>query len=427
MNVLIIGSGGREHALAWKIAQSNHCDNIFIAPGNAGTAAIGSNINLAVDDFDGIAKLIIDKNIGLLVIGPEDPLVKGLHGFLKRQPKLSSLLIIGPDADGAQLEGSKDFSKDFMEENQIPTADSQTFTINTIDQAYQYIDSQTVPIVIKADGLAAGKGVIIAQSREEAKEAVHAMLIDNKFAAAGNKVLIEQFLDDIELSVFVLTDGENYKILPAAKDYKRIGEKDTGLNTGGMGAVSPVPFATKGFLEKVEDKVIKPTLSGLNKRGINYVGFLFIGLMNIDGEPYVIEYNVRMGDPETQVVIPRIIGDFLPVLEAAARGKLKAISLEIDPRTATSVVGVAGGYPEQYEKGNVIDGLDRPTEAIVFHAGTRQQEDQIVTNGGRVIAVTGMGNSIADALHNSYAALDGISWKDIYFRKDIGQDLLAIS
>ena len=426
MNVLIIGSGGREHALAWKIAQSDHCEKIYIAPGNAGTAALGQNLNIEVSDFAGIAEALFELKISMLVIGPEGPLVNGLRDYLQNNSNFSDLMIIGPDAAGAQLEGSKDFSKIFMEQNQIPTANFRTFTLNDIEAANSYIDEQDAPIVVKADGLAAGKGVIIAQTRQEAKAAVKSMLVDNKFAEAGQKVLIEQFLDGIELSIFVLTDGTNYKILPEAKDYKRIGEQDTGLNTGGMGAVSPVPFASKEFITRVEERVIKPTLSGLSNIGINYIGFLFIGLMKVDGEPYVIEYNVRMGDPETQVVIPRLQSDLLDVLVAAATGNLANIELKIDEKTATTVVGVAGGYPEKYEKNNIISGLDQPLDGIVFHAGTKEDENKIITNGGRVIAVTGSAENLSMALDKSYSTLSKISWKDIYYRTDIGQDLLNL-
>lgn len=426
MNVLIIGSGGREHALAWKIDQSNNAEEIYIAPGNAGTAALGQNLNIPVNDFAGIAQALREFNISMLIIGPEDPLVNGLRDYLQKNEDFASLMIIGPDAAGAQLEGSKDFSKVFMEQNQIPTASFKTFTITDIESAYSYIDKQNAPIVVKADGLAAGKGVIIAQTKEEAKDSVKSMLVDNKFAEAGQKVLVEQFLDGIELSVFVLTDGKNYKILPEAKDYKRIGEQDTGLNTGGMGAVSPVPFASKEFLSKVEDKVIKPTLSGLSDLGINYIGFLFIGLMKVNDEPYVIEYNVRMGDPETQVVIPRIQSDLLDLLVATATGNLADVDLKIDDNTVTAVVGVAGGYPENYEKNHLITGLDQPLDAIVFHAGTKGDDNKIFTNGGRIIAVTGSANSLPLALDKSYSTLAKISWRDMYFRKDIGQDLLNL-
>jgi phosphoribosylamine--glycine ligase len=427
MNVIIIGSGGREHAFAWKIAKSPNCQNLFIAPGNAGTAKLGQNLNIGVNDFDVIAEAILEHNIDMLIVGPEDPLVNGIRDYFKSRPEFSNLMIIGPDAAGAQLEGSKDFSKIFMEENNIPTATSKTFTIDELDDAYNYIDEQTAPIVIKADGLAAGKGVIIAQSKDDAKDAVKSMLVDKKFAQAGQKILVEQFLDGIELSVFVLSDGRNYKILPEAKDYKRIGENDTGLNTGGMGAVSPVPFATNDFIAHVEEKVVIPTLQGLNKMNIDYVGFIFIGLMNIDGQPYVIEYNVRMGDPETQVVLPRIKSDLLELLEATAKGNLVDMHFEIDKRTATTVVGVAGGYPEGYEKNNVISGLDQTSSrSTIFHAGTKQEDSEILTNGGRIIAVTGIGNDVSEALKESYSALNRVSWKDIYYRKDIGQDILAL-
>ena len=426
MKVLIIGAGGREHALAWKIAQSNNCKKVFVAPGNAGTASLGQNLNISVSDFGGIAKAILEYDISLLIIGPEDPLVNGLRDYLQNIADFSKLMIIGPDAAGAQLEGSKDFSKIFMEQNQIPTASFKSFTIKEIEEAYDYIEKQNAPIVVKADGLAAGKGVIIAQTKQEAKTAVKSMLVDNKFAEAGEKVLIEQFLDGIELSVFVLTDGKNYKILPEAKDYKRIGEQDTGLNTGGMGAVSPVPFASKEFLSRVEDKVIKPTLSGLSNIGISYIGFLFIGLMKVNGEPYVIEYNVRMGDPETQVVIPRLRSDLLEVLIAAATCNLASIDLEIDDNTATTVVGVAGGYPEKYDKNHLISGLDQPLDGIVFHAGTKADDNNIKTNGGRVIAVTGSAENLRLALNKSYSALSKISWQDMYYRTDIGQDLLNL-
>lgn len=426
MNVLVIGSGGREHTLAWKIAQSKKCDKIFVAPGNAGTLSLGTNLDLGVNDFAGLAEAIKSKNIGLVVIGPEDPLVNGLRDYLQKVDGLQDLLIVGPGKDGAQLEGSKDFSKDFMQEFGIPTAASRTFTKENIEEGYAYIEGQKAPIVVKADGLAAGKGVIIAQTVAEAKDALRSMLLENKFAEAGQKVLIEQYLDGIELSVFVLTDGKNYKILPEAKDYKRIGEQDKGLNTGGMGSVSPVPFATTEFLGKVEEQVVKPTLNGLAAKEIDYVGFIFIGLMNMQGEPYVIEYNVRMGDPETQVVIPRLDCDLLEVLEAAGKGTLNEVSLAIKPEVATTVVSVAGGYPESYEKGNEIVGLDDNLAATIFHAGTKIQDDRIVTNGGRVLAATGRGGSIEEALENSYSVYSTISWKDIYFRRDIGQDLMNL-
>ncbi|HHL52318.1 MAG TPA: phosphoribosylamine--glycine ligase [Flammeovirgaceae bacterium] len=424
MNILVLGSGGREHALAWKIAQSPQCDKLFIAPGNAGTAQTGTNLALAVNDFAAIAEAINTHQIDLLVVGPEDPLVNGIYDYLRQEAGLHELLIIGPDAAGAQLEGSKDFAKRFMQQNGIPTAAARTFVSGQEEEAYRYIDTQSPPIVVKADGLAAGKGVIIAQSQEEAKEAVHSMLVNEKFAAAGKKLLIEQFLEGIELSVFVLTDGRDYKILPEAKDYKRIGEQDTGPNTGGMGAVSPVPFATAEFMQKVESRIVQPTLAGLRQAGSHYAGFIFIGLMNVQGDPYVIEYNVRMGDPETQVVMPRLQTDLLALLTATASGKLKDIDLQIAPQTATTVVAVAGGYPGQYEKGHEIQGLEQTGEALVFHAGTKADGDRILTNGGRVLAATGLGADMEAALAQSYGTLAQISWPGMYYRQDIGRDLL---
>ena len=424
MNILVLGSGGREHALAWKIAQSPQCDKLFIAPGNAGTAQTGTNLALAVNDFAAIAEAINTHQIDLLVVGPEDPLVNGIYDYLRQEAGLHELLIIGPDAAGAQLEGSKDFAKRFMQQNGIPTAAARTFVSGQEEEAYRYIDTQSPPIVVKADGLAAGKGVIIAQSQEEAKEAVHSMLVNEKFAAAGKKLLIEQFLEGIELSVFVLTDGRDYKILPEAKDYKRIGEQDTGPNTGGMGAVSPVPFATAEFMQKVESRIVQPTLAGLRQAGSHYAGFIFIGLMNVQGDPYVIEYNVRMGDPETQVVMPRLQTDLLALLTATAIGKLKDIDLQIAPQTATTVVAVAGGYPGQYEKGHEIQGLEQTGEALVFHAGTKADGDRILTNGGRVLAATGLGADMEAALAQSYGTLAQISWPGMYYRQDIGRDLL---
>ncbi len=424
MNVLVLGSGGREHALAWKIAQSPQCDKLYIAPGNAGTAQTGTNLPLAVNDFAAIAEAINTRQIDLLVVGPEDPLVNGLYDYLRQEAGLHELLIIGPDAAGAQLEGSKDFAKRFMQQNGIPTAAARTFVSGQEEEAYRYIDTQTPPIVVKADGLAAGKGVIIAQSQQEAREAVHSMLVDEKFAAAGKKLLIEQFLEGIELSVFVLTDGRDYKILPEAKDYKRIGEQDTGPNTGGMGAVSPVPFATAEFMQKVESRIIQPTLAGLRQAGSHYAGFIFIGLMNVQGDPYVIEYNVRMGDPETQVVMPRLQTDLLTLLTATATGKLKDIALQIAPQTATTVVAVADGYPGRYEKGHEIQGLDQASRALVFHAGTKTDEGRTLTNGGRVLAATSLGADIEAALAQSYRTLAQISWPGMYYRHDIGRDLL---
>ncbi|UII21843.1 phosphoribosylamine--glycine ligase [Fulvivirga ligni] len=426
MNILILGSGGREYTLAWKIAQSVDCDNLFVAPGNAGTGQIAKNVDINVNDFDAIASLVIDENIELVVVGPEDPLVNGIRNYFQQHEQLKNISFIGPDKTGAQLEGSKDFSKAFMEKHNVPTAKSKTFTVETLPEGLAYLDTCSMPIVLKADGLAAGKGVLICQSLQEAKDSLTTMLADKQFGAASEKVLIEEYLDGIELSVFVLTDGENYVLLPEAKDYKRIGENDTGLNTGGMGAVSPVSFADDAFLQKVKSKVINTTVAGLKKEGIDYKGFIFIGLMNVDGEPYVIEYNVRMGDPETQVVFPRIKNDIVDLFTAAAEGNLKNYKLEIADEYATTVVLVAGGYPGSYAKGNEITGLADTNDALVIHAGTKQDDYKVLTNGGRVIAVTGMANTLEEALKKSYTAVNQIKWQDMYFRKDIGKDILAL-
>jgi len=426
MNILIIGSGGREHAFAWKIKQSAHCGKLFVAPGNAGTASVAENINIAVNDFEKLGDFVLKNAIELILVGPEAPLVEGIADYFKSKPALSKILIVGPDKKGAQLEGSKDFSKAFMNRHGIPTAASKTFTDKELEAGLTYLDTHALPIVLKADGLAAGKGVIISEDREEAKAELNEMLANRKFGEASAKVVIEQYLTGIELSVFAITDGVNYQVLPEAKDYKRIGEGDTGPNTGGMGAVSPVPFADKAFMKKVEEKVIKPTIKGLIKEDIKYVGFLFFGLMNVDGEPYVIEYNARMGDPETEVVIPRLKTDFVELLIAAAKGTLDKIKLEFDERTATTVMLVAGGYPESYEKGNEITGIEAVKDALVFHAGTALRNGKVVTNGGRVIALTAFGTNIKDALAKSNAAAEVISWERKYYRKDIGLDLLKL-
>lgn len=427
MNILVIGSGGREHTFAWKLNQSHNCTNLYITPGNAGTAVIGQNIDIAVDDFEGIKNLIIEKEISLVIVGPEAPLVDGIRDYLLQDTRLENLKIIGPGSEGARLEGSKDYAKQFMVRHGIPTADSQTFTKATLKEAKDYLKTVKMPIVLKADGLAAGKGVIICQHLEESIETLDKMLAQGMFGAASESVVVEEFLTGIELSVFVLTDGDSYKILPEAKDYKPIGERNTGPNTGGMGSVSPVGFAQGDFLEKVEQRVILPTVDGLKKEGIDYQGFIFIGLMNVNGDPYVIEYNVRMGDPETEVVLPRIKSDLVGLMEATADGTLSHHELEIDQNTATTVVLVAGGYPEAYKKGDIISGLDSTIEnTVVFHAGTRRQDQSVTTNGGRVLAVTGIGKDMKEALNRSYQKASKIHWNNVYYRKDIGQDLMEL-
>jgi len=424
MNVLILGSGGREHAFAWKIAQAKGLQNLYIAPGNAGTANCGTNVNVAVNDFEGIRNLVWEKDINLVLVGPEDPLVNGIHDYFLNDVVLKDIPVIGPKKDGAQLEGSKDFSKQFMFKYGVPTAKYATFTKDNVEAGHAFLQTLTPPYVLKADGLAAGKGVLILNSLEEAQAELTSMLVASKFGEASNKVVIEEFLKGIELSVFVLTDGKSYKILPAAKDYKRIGEGDTGLNTGGMGAISPVPFADEAFIKKVEEKVIKPTISGLNNEGIDYRGFIFIGLMNCDGEPSVIEYNCRMGDPETEVVIPRIKSDLLDLLQGVAAQTLSEKNYETLPETAATVVMVSGGYPGEFEKGKVVQGLAGQKESIIFHSGTKLQDDQVVTNGGRVFAITSFGRSIKDAVEKSFLTAGEIKYDGKYFRRDIGMDLM---
>jgi len=425
MNVLILGSGGREHAFAWKIAQSKQLQNLYIAPGNAGTANCGTNVNIAVNDFEAIKNLVWEKDINLVLVGPEDPLVKGIHDYFLNDEVLKDIPVIGPKKDGAQLEGSKDFSKQFMFKHGVPTARYATFTKDNLKDGYDFLETLNPPFVLKADGLAAGKGVLIIDDIKEAKEELKKMLVDAKFGTASARVVIEEFLKGIELSVFVLTDGKSYKILPAAKDYKRIGEGDTGLNTGGMGAVSPVPFADDSFIKKVEEKIVKPTIAGLNKDGIDYRGFIFIGLMNCDGEPSVIEYNCRMGDPETEVVIPRIKSDFIDLLQGVATQTLHEKKYETISEIATTVVMVSGGYPGDFEKGKVVDGLDTNFESQVFHSGTKADGDKVLTNGGRVFAITSFGKTIDEAVNKSFATAGVINYEGKYFRRDIGKDLKA--
>ncbi len=424
MNILIIGNGGREHAMAWKIRQSPRCDKLFVAPGNAGTALVAENVDIKMEDFHSLGAFCKDQNVELMVVGPEAPLVAGVRDYFESDPWLKDILIVGPGKHGAQLEGSKDFSKQFMLRNGIPTAKARTFSAGDVDQAFDYISSCKPPIVLKADGLAAGKGVIISLSQAEAKAVIKDMLVNKKFGAASTKVLIEEFLNGIELSVFVLTDGKDYLILPEAKDYKRIGEGDTGPNTGGMGAVSPVVFATPAFMQKVEEQVVKPTIAGLNREAIDYKGFIFVGLMNIGGDPYVIEYNARMGDPETQAVLPRIKSDLVELLEATAKGELKSKTLQTDDGFAVTIALVSGGYPGDYAKGKIINGLNGKNETLVFHAGTKKQNDNILTDGGRVLAVTGKGSSLDEARQAAYKEAAKIKWEGLYFRNDIGIDLL---
>ena len=423
MNVLILGSGGREHAFAWKIAKSSSCNQLFIAPGNAGTAEVGTNINIDVNDFNSIKKFVLNENIELILVGPEDPLVNGIYNFFKEDEHLKKVSLIGPSKEGAQLEGSKQFAKEFMFKHNIPTARYQAFTKDNLVEGYTFLENLEAPYVLKADGLAAGKGVQILSNLKEAKDELRAMLVDKKFGSASSTVVIEEFLDGIELSVFVLTDGNTYKILPSAKDYKRIGEGNTGLNTGGMGAISPVPFADRFYIEKVEREIIKPTVEGLKKDNIEYKGFIFIGLINVKGEPKVIEYNVRMGDPETEVVIPRIKSDLLNLLKGIGDGTFSEKDLEIREEVATTIMLVSGGYPEAYEKGKQITGIEKVSDSIVFHAGTKQEGEVVKTNGGRVIALTSLAENMNDSLKKSFDSAVGIAFEGKYFRKDIGFDL----
>ncbi len=423
MNILILGSGGRESALAWKLAQSKKVEKVFVAPGNAGTMNYGTNLKINPNDFSEVKNAVLTSKVQMVVVGPEDPLVNGIHDFFLEDDELKSIPVIGPQSEAALLEGSKEFAKEFMKRHDIPTARYQSFTEDKLHEAYQFLEYLTPPYVLKADGLAGGKGVLILNDLEEAKKELKEMLSHHKFGEASAKVVIEDFLDGIEMSSFVLTDGENYVILPNAKDYKRIGEGDQGLNTGGMGAVSPVPFANAEFLEKVESRIIKPTVEGLKKDGIPYVGFIFIGLIKVNGEPYVIEYNVRMGDPETEVVIPRIKSDLADLLTAVADKKLDQFNLETDERSAATVMLVSGGYPASYERGKLISGLDQVKDSIVFHAGTDLKDDQVISNGGRVLSVTSFGKDFKEALKQSYQSIEKIDFDQMNFRKDIGFDL----
>ena len=423
MNILILGSGGREHTFAWKIAQSSLCKSLYVAPGNSGTAEVATNVNIGVTDFEAIKTLVLDKGINMVVVGPEDPLVQGIHDFFLNDNQLKKVAVIGPEKAASELEGSKEFAKEFMFRHNIPTAAYKSFDASNVEEGYAFLETLNPPYVLKADGLAAGKGVLILQDLKEAKTELKSMLVDAKFGAASAKVVIEEFLNGIELSCFVLADGKNYKILPTAKDYKRIGEGDTGLNTGGMGAVSPVPFATPEFLNKIEERIVKPTIAGLQKDNLPYKGFVFIGIIKVGDDPKVIEYNVRMGDPETEVVLPRLKNDLVEIFQAIANQTLDKIDIKIDERAATTIMLVSGGYPEAYEKGNEIVGVDSITDSIAFHAGAKIENGKIVTSGGRVMAITSYGNSYQEAIKKSYQSIEKLYFDKMYYRKDIGFDL----
>jgi len=423
MKILLLGSGGREHALAWKMLQSPLCDTLFVSPGNAGTAGIAVNVDINPLDFESIKTFVLQEAVNMVVVGPEDPLVKGIYDYFKNDAALNHIPVIGPSKVGAQLEGSKEYAKKFMVKNNIPTPAYDSFTKETVEDGCTFLSTLKAPYVLKADGLAAGKGVLVIHDLAEAQDELKNMLVGEKFGQASTKVVIEEFLHGIELSCFVLTDGKNYKILPTAKDYKRIGEGDTGLNTGGMGAVSPVPFADAEFLEKIETRIVKPTIEGLKNDNIDYKGFIFIGLFNVGGDPLVIEYNVRMGDPETEVVIPRLKSDLVELFQAVAKQELDTVELELDERTAATIMVVSGGYPEDYGKGMIITGLENVEGSIAFHAGTKLDNGNVVTSGGRVIAVTSYGNDFTEAIKKSYQNIDKLNFDKMYFRKDIGFDL----
>ena len=423
MNILILGSGGREHTIAWKLVQSNKCSNLFVAPGNSGTAAIAKNVPIGVTDFLAIKEVVLNNNITMVIVGPEDPLVQGIHDFFLEDQALKNVAVIGPQKAAAALEGSKEFAKEFLYRHNIPTAAYQSFNVNTVENGYAFLETLSPPYVLKADGLAAGKGVVILEDLDEAKAELKAMLVDAKFGNASTKVVIEEFLDGIELSCFVLTDGKNYKILPTAKDYKRIGEGDTGLNTGGMGAISPVPFADDIFMSKIKERVVIPTINGLQKDNLPYKGFVFIGLIKVGNDPFVIEYNVRLGDPETEVVLPRIKNDLVEVFQAVANQTLDKINIDIDERAATTVMLVSGGYPEAYEKGKEISGIENIEGSIAFHAGAQLKDNKTVTSGGRVMAITSYGKTYQEAIKKSYQNIEKLHFDKMNYRKDIGFDL----
>ena len=423
MNILVLGSGGREHTFAWKLSQSKLCEQLYVAPGNSGTSKLATNIDISVTDFNAIKEVVVSKNIDMVVVGPEDPLVLGIHDFFLNDDDIKHISVIGPEAKAAQLEGSKEFAKEFLIRHNIPTAAYKSFTKENVNQGYAFLETLKPPYVLKADGLAAGKGVVILNDLNEAKAELKRMLVDAKFGKASTKVVIEEFLDGIELSCFVLTDGKDYKILPTAKDYKRIGEGDTGLNTGGMGAISPVPFADEVLMHKIEERIVKTTVQGLQKDNLPYKGFIFIGLINVNDEPFVIEYNVRMGDPETEVVLPLLKNDLVEIFDAIAKGTLKDIIIDIDKRSATTVMLVSGGYPEEYSKGKEISGVENIKDSLVFHAGAKNENGKIVTSGGRVMAITSFGENYKEALKKSYQNIEKLHFDKMYYRKDLGFDL----